>query len=69
MSKIINRAFRGFRSLCVNHRGYFSLRSGVRRYTPPTFSYPSTCELWRQDWSNIASDFRRSIDRLELCRA
>ena len=66
MGKIIKRAFSGIRALCANGRGHLGLHAGRRRYSPPSFRYPGTSDLWRQDWSNIASDFHRSVNRLEL---
>ena len=66
MAKLVISVFHRIRTRYINPRGFFSLRAGVRRYSPPEFSYPSSEDVMFQDWYNIASDFDRSVRRLEV---
>ena len=66
MAKLVISFFRRFRARYINPRGFFSLRAGVRRYSPPEFSYPSSKDVFIQDWHNIASDFDLAVRRLEV---
>ena len=61
MSEMIRRIVVAIRG----PRGFLSIRAGVRRYTPPSFHYPSTEEAWTLDWQNIGNDFRKAAKRLE----
>ena len=49
---------------CGSH-GFFGLGGGVRRYSPPQFSYPTVEEAWFQDRRNNAGDFHRAVCRFE----
>ena len=66
MSKIVKSFLMRF-SFRVEWPGnMFDMSPGLLRYTPTSFEYPSTEDLWRSDWNNICRDFRSAFNRLEM---